>query len=68
MKLEAIQFHSALRKIVHIRSSGVKEIKITKKKYEEQYSELLAYIEQYTTETGFEPFGLEGNTIFLIKR
>ena len=71
MKIEIMNINFALKKLQHISSAGMNEIKMKNAKVESM-SPLLAYIEEYAEKNGFEV--LNGVTsgsatqLFLIKK
>ena len=68
MKIERIWYSEMAKKILHVSSSEVKRIDF-KKKGDEVGMGILAYVEKYIDESGFELFDqLNGIMFTLIKK
>lgn len=71
MKIEVMNINFVMKKLQHISSSGVKEVKMKNNKIESMVP-ILAYIEEYADQNGFEVLngvGVGNNIqIFLIKK
>ena len=70
MKIEVMNINFVMKKLQHITSSGVKEVKMNNNKIESMHP-ILAYIEEYAEQNGFEVLngvGVGNNIqIFLVK-
>ncbi|MEJ2296683.1 MAG: hypothetical protein P8Y23_18195 [Candidatus Lokiarchaeota archaeon] len=71
MKIEIMNINFVLKKLQHISSLGVKDVKMNNNKIE-SLPPILAYIEEYAQQNGFEMLngaGVGNNIqIFLIKK
>lgn len=70
MKIEIMNINFVLKRLQHISSSGVKDVKMDNNKIE-SLPPILAYIEEYAQQNGFEVLngvGVGNNIqIFLVK-
>ena len=71
MKIEMMNINFGLKKLQHITSSGIKNIKMDSVKLDSM-PPILAYIEKYATENGFDVLNAttpgSNVSIFLIKK
>ena len=71
MKIELMNINFYLKKLEHVSSSGIKDLKMKNNKID-SLPEILAYIEDYVEQNGFEVLNAApaGNNlqIFLIKK
>ena len=71
MKIEVMNINFVQKKLQHISSSGVKDVKMNSNKIESMPA-ILAYIENYAEQNGFEVLngvGVGNNIqIFLVKK
>ena len=71
MKIELMNINFYLKKLEHVSSSGIKDVKMKNSKID-SLPAILAYIEEYVEQSGFEVLSAApaGNNlqIFLIKK